>query len=54
MDHFIVLAEGIHEGKRGTVTVIFLVHRVLLRVGERVMHPAHILLAHEARTIAKP
>ena len=54
MDHFIVLAEGKHEGKRGAVTVILSVHRVLLRVGERVMHPAHIPLAHEARTMAKP
>ena len=54
MDHFIVLAEGKHEGKRGVVTVMFSVHRVLLRVGECVMHPAHILLAHEVRTIAKP
>lgn len=54
MDHFIVLAEGKHEGKRGAVKVMFSVRRVLLRVGECVMHPAHILLANEARTIGEP
>ena len=50
----IVLAEGIREGQREPVIVIFSVHSVFLHVGECVVHPAHIPFVHEAHTIANP
>ena len=46
----IIVAEGVHQGEGDLVMVVLAVDRILLNVGQHVVHPAHVPLEVEAQT----